>query len=88
MKGKRWGSEKKRGEWFRVRSWTEDVRGEDIAQECILVSNERERLCELGLCIGVMLKGLGGGGIHGGRGGLVDCRRRGLLLDGAEEGTH
>ena len=86
--GERWGSEMKEGEWFRIRTWKGDVRRKDIAQECVLVADERECLCELGLCIGVVFKGLGCGGIHRGRGGLVDCRRRGRFLDGAEEGTH
>ena len=62
-----------------------DKRGEDIAQECILVPDERQHLCELGLCVGVVLEGLGCGGTHGGRGG---CSSRGLLLDGAKEGAH
>lgn len=65
-----------------------DVRGEDVAQERILVPDQGQCLCEVGLCVGVMLEGLGGGGSHGGSCGLFGCGRRGLLLDGAEEGTH
>lgn len=64
------------------------VRGEDVAQEGILVPDQRERLCELGLRIGVVLEGVRGGGSHGGSGGLLGCGRGGLLLDGTEEGTH
>ena len=42
-----------------------DERGEDIAQECILVSNQRECLRELGLRVCIVLEGLGGGRTHG-----------------------
>ncbi len=72
--------------WFGVEEGEEDVRREDVAQEGILVPDERECFCKLGLCVGVVLEGLGGGGSHGGL--LGRSRRRGLLLDGAEEGTH
>lgn len=73
-----------------VEAEKEDVRREYIAQEGILVSNQRECLCELSLSVGVMLEGLGGGGTHCGSGGLLGFmrRRRSLLLDGAKEGSH
>ena len=50
-----------------------DVRREDIPEKRILVPDQGERLCELGLSIGVVLKGLGGGRCHGGSGGLFGC---------------
>lgn len=65
-----------------------DVRREDVAQKRILVPDERECLCELGLRIGVVLKGFGGGGTHGGSGGLLGCGGEGLSLDATEERTH
>lgn len=64
----------------------EDIRREDIAQERILVPDQRQCLCELSLRIGVVLEGLGGGG--GSHGCLLGRESRGLLRDGTEEGTH
>lgn len=75
----------------RIDGWMytkEDVRREDIAQESVLVANERQRLCELGLRVGVVLEGLGRGGTHGGSGGLLGGDSGGLLLECAEERTH
>lgn len=82
------GGEKGRGIVLGGVGEGENERREDIAQERILVPDERKRLRELGLCVGVVLECLGGGGTHSESGGFVCCRRRGLLLDGAEEGTH
>lgn len=66
----------------------ENERRENIAQKRILVANKRERLRELGLCVGVVLESLGGGGTHSESGSFVFSRRRGFLLDGTEERTH
>lgn len=76
-----------------------NARREDVAQEGVLVPDEGERLCELGLRVGVVLEGLRGGvrrGHGGGGGGGRFGRGRGggggggglVLADGAEEGTH
>ena len=65
-----------------------DGRREDVAQEGVLVADERQRLCEFGLGVGVVLEGVGGGGTHSGSGAFLGCRSGGLLLEGAEEGTH
>lgn len=65
-----------------------DGRREDVAQEGVLVADERQRLCEFGLCVGVVLEGVGRGGTHSRSSIFLGCRSGGHLLEGAEEGTH
>ena len=77
-----------RGRGLGVEESREDLRCEDVPKERVFVPNQRKCLCELGLSIGVVLKGLGGGGSHRVSGGLLACGRRQLLPDRAEKGTH
>lgn len=88
MMGSRGGCLEMDGEGLGVGDGREHLRCEDVPKECVLIPNQRQGLCELGLRIGVVLEGLGGGGGHGGSGSLLDCGRRGLWPDRAVKGTH